>query len=85
MMPSIPAIHSRTLLHYVIENCLVRILVPFFSLYWRLAYAFQKRKALTFCKIIEKGGNHVESADDRWESSSKRTSESKDFAEKGGV
>jgi len=29
-----------------------------------------KRKALTFCKIIEKGGNHIKTADDRWESSS---------------
>lgn len=58
---------------------------PSFSLYWRLAYVFQKRKALTFCKIIEKGGIHVESADDRWESSSERTSETKDFAEKGGL
>ncbi|MED4992175.1 hypothetical protein [Bacillus safensis] len=47
--------------------------------------SFKKRKALTFCKIIEKGGKHVESADDRWESSSERTSETKDFAEKGGL
>ncbi len=84
-MPSIPAIHSRTLLRYENENCLVRILVPPFLYIGGLLMSFKKRKALTFCKIIEKGGIHVESADDRWESSSERTSETKDFAEKGGL
>ncbi|KIL18138.1 hypothetical protein B4129_1195 [Bacillus safensis] len=49
-MPSIPAIHSRTLLRYVIENSLVRILVPPFLYIGGLPMPFKKEKRLHFVK-----------------------------------
>jgi len=49
-MPSIPAIHSRTLLRYENENCLVRILVPSFRHIGVLLMSFKKKKRLHFVK-----------------------------------
>ncbi|KIL11032.1 hypothetical protein B4107_1646 [Bacillus safensis] len=49
-MPSILAIHSRTLLHYENEHCLVRILVlPFLHIGGLLSLS-KKEKRLHFVK-----------------------------------